>query len=134
MLAAANPARSHVRTGGLAETARIVHTVLLARATGRPLLFVTATNKSADTLFETLRTFQEFVAPQAPAPLLLPAHDLIPGDGLSPHPDISEKRAIALWKIARKQVSIVVAPIGAVAMRLEPPAFYANLALTLKRN
>jgi transcription-repair coupling factor (superfamily II helicase) len=134
VLAATVPPRAHVRAGGLAATARVLHTVLLARASGRPVLLLTDTNKSADALFETLRTFQEFVAPQAPAPLLLPAHDLIPSDGLSPHPDISEKRAIALWKMARRHVSVVVAPIAAIAMRLEPPAFYANLALTLRRN
>jgi transcription-repair coupling factor (superfamily II helicase) len=138
LAAAIANSRALVRCGGLTDTARILHTVLLARATNRPVLLVTATNKSAEALFDTLRTFQEFVAPHAPVPMLLPAHDLIPSDELSPHPDISEKRAIALWKMARRQAtpvtSIVVAPIGALAMRLEPPSFYANLSLTLRRN
>src|SRR5262249_39626999 len=64
---------------------------------------------------------------------LLPAHEVLPYDGLSPHPEISEKRAIALWKMASGQAPIVVAPVAAAAMRLEPPIFYAGLARTLHR-
>lgn len=134
VLSALTAPRAQIRAGGLTQPARVLHTVLLARASGRPVLLLTANNKSADALFDAVRTFQDFVAPQAPAPLLLPAHDLIPSDGLSPHPDISEKRAIALWKMARRHTSVVVAPIAALAMKLEPPTFYANLALTLRRN
>jgi len=133
LLAAIAPEQGRARAGGLTDAARALYVALLARAAGRPLLLLTAENRSAEPFLDLLRTFCEFISPRASAPVLLPAHDLLPGDGLSPHPDISEKRAIALWKMAGGQVSIVVAPVAAAAMRLEQPNFYANLALSIRR-
>ena len=133
LLAAVAPERGRARTGGLTETARALYMALLAHAAGRSVLVLAADNRAVESLLDLLRTFHEYASPAAPPPVLLPAHDLLPGDGLSPHPDISEKRAIALWKMARGQAGIVVAPLAAAAMRLEPPAFYANLALTVRR-
>ena len=43
---------------------------------------------------------------------------MLPFQNLSPHPEIQEERATALWKIATGAVSIVVAPVAATAIRL----------------
>ncbi len=127
--------RVAARLTGLTETARLLYTALLARAAGRPALFFTASNKQAEAAFDALQTFHDLLNPTAGrgSVVLLPAHDTLPYEGLSPHPDISEKRAIALWKLARGQAALVVAPLAAAAMRLEPPEFYADLAQTLRR-
>jgi transcription-repair coupling factor (superfamily II helicase) len=133
LAAAAATPRGHARAGGLTATARVLYAALLARAAPRPALILCPDNKTAEPLHEQLSAFWGIVEPGGPPPLLFPAHDLAPGDHLSPHPDISEKRALALWRMARGQARVIVAPAAAVAMRLEPPARYANLALTVRR-
>ena len=65
--------------------------------------------------------------------LHLPAHDVLPFENLSPHPDIQEQRAKTLWKIATGEASIVIAPVEAAAMKLFPAPFYAGLAQVLRR-
>jgi transcription-repair coupling factor (superfamily II helicase) len=49
--------------------------------------------------------------------LRLPAHDVLPFENLSPHPDIQEQRAAVLWKFVTGAASIVIAPVEAVALR-----------------
>ena len=65
--------------------------------------------------------------------LKLPAHDVLPFENLSPHPDVQEQRASVLWKISTGAASIVIAPVEAAAMRLFSTDYYANLARTLRR-
>jgi len=123
-----------LRVTGLTDTARLLYVALLAQAAGRPVLFFTANNKQAEAAVDVVQTFYQLIgSPGTGGVVLLPAHDTLPYEGLSPHPDISEKRAIALWKLARGQASIMVAPLAAAAMRLEPPQFYADLGLTIRR-
>ena len=63
----------------------------------------------------------------------LPAHDVLPFENLSPHPDVQEQRAAALWKLATGAVSILIAPVEAAALKLFDREYYAGLAVTLKR-
>src|ERR1700677_4542499 len=62
-----------------------------------------------------------------------PAHDVLPFESLSPHPDVQEQRASALWKIATGAASIVVVPVEAASMRVFPPDYYSKLARVLRR-
>jgi transcription-repair coupling factor (superfamily II helicase) len=63
----------------------------------------------------------------------LPAHDVLPFENLSPHPDVQEQRAAALWKLATGAVSILIAPVESAALKLFDRDYYAGLAVTLKR-
>ncbi len=63
----------------------------------------------------------------------LPAYDVLPFENLSPHPEIQEARAVALWKIATGAAEIVVTPLAATAMRLRNGSFYADLARIVRR-
>jgi transcription-repair coupling factor (superfamily II helicase) len=65
--------------------------------------------------------------------LKLPAHDVLPFENLSPHPEIQEQRAATLWKMATGAASVVIAPVEAAAMKLFPRPFYAGLAQFLRR-
>ncbi len=69
----------------------------------------------------------------ADAIVSLLTRDVLPFQNLSPHPEIQEQRAIALWKIATGAASIVIAPIAATALRLKSSEYYADLARTLRR-
>jgi transcription-repair coupling factor (superfamily II helicase) len=127
-------ARGRRRVSGLTSTARALYIPLFARAADAPVVLVVADNKAADAALLAVRTGCELTGALAPERvLLLPAHDVLPFENLSPHPDIQEQRAKTLWKIATREASIVIAPVEAAAMKLFPAPFYAGLAQVLRR-
>ena len=102
--------------------------------TGRPVLLIVDGNKQAEALAEPIETFFDLLvaARDTARPLLLPALDVIPAQRLSPHAEIAEQRAKALWRLASERVPIIVAPAPAALLRTEPAEFYRQLALTLR--
>ncbi len=127
-------ARGRRRVSGLTNTARALYLPLFARAAGAPSIVIVADNKAADALHLSLRAGCELTGAIPPDRVLrLPAHDVLPFENLSPHPDVQEQRAKTLWKIATGEASIVIAPVEAAAMKLFPAPFYAGLAQILRR-
>ncbi len=127
-------ARGRRRVSGLTSTARALYLPLFARAAGVPAVVLVADNKAADAVDLVLRAGCELTGAISPDRVLrLPAHDVLPFENLSPHPDIQEHRAKTLWKIATGEAQIVVAPVEAAAMKLFPAPFYAGLAQILRR-
>jgi transcription-repair coupling factor (superfamily II helicase) len=119
---------------GLTATARSIYLPLMARAARQPVIVVVADNKAAEALEPMLRAGCELTGAVDPAQVArLPAHDVLPFENLSPHPDVQEQRAAALWKLATGAVSILIAPVESAALRLFDRAYYAGLAVTLKR-
>jgi transcription-repair coupling factor (superfamily II helicase) len=118
---------------GLTNTAKALYTVLLWQALERPVLLVANGSKQAEGLLEAIDAFYRLLVTGAKKnpPFLLPAFDVLPGQGLSPHAEICEERASGLWRLATGQVSIAVLPVASALMRAEPPEFYRQLALTL---
>jgi transcription-repair coupling factor (superfamily II helicase) len=106
----------------------------MARAARQPVIIVVADNKAAEALEPMLRAGCELTGAIDPAEVVrLPAHDVLPFENLSPHPDVQEQRASALWKLATGAVSILIAPVEAAALKLFDRDYYAGLAVTLKR-
>ena len=119
---------------GLTATARSLYIPLMARAAQRPVIVVVADNKAAEALEPMLRAGCELTGAVDPERVVrLPAHDVLPFENLSPHPDVQEQRAAALWKLATGAVSILIAPVEAAALRLFDRDYYASLAVTLRR-
>jgi len=122
------------RVSGLTSTARSIYIPLMARAAQQPVIVVVADNKAAEALELTLRAGCELTGTIDPDRVVrLPAHDVLPFENLSPHPDVQEKRAAALWKLATGAVSILIAPVETVALKLFGRDYYAGLAVSLKR-
>ncbi len=118
---------------GLTLTAKALYAVLLHQATGRPQLIVVDGNKQADALFPLLQTFAGLIsAESAPAPLLLPALDVLPGQNMSPHAEILSTRATALARLADGHSGITLAPVAAALSRIEAPQYYRQLTQTLR--
>ena len=127
-------ARGRRRVSGLTSTARALYIPLFARAAQVPTVVIVADNKAADAMHLALRAGCDLTgAIPADRVLRLPAHDVLPFENLSAHPDIQEQRAKTLWKIATGEASVVVAPVEAAAMKLFPAPFYAGLAQILRR-
>ncbi|MCS6951642.1 MAG: transcription-repair coupling factor [Bryobacterales bacterium] len=122
------------RLSGLVPTAKALYAVLLWEAAERPVVLVTPTPQEAETLTELVASFFELVARSRglSGPQLLPAFDVLPFQRLSPHSEISEQRAVALWRLAAGRAPLTVTPLAAALWRLEPPEFYRSLALHVR--
>jgi transcription-repair coupling factor (superfamily II helicase) len=122
------------RVSGLTSTARSIYIPLMARAARQPVVVVVSDNKAAEALELMLKAGCELTGAVDPAMVVrLPAHDVLPFENLSPHPDVQEQRASALWKLATGAVSILIAPVESAALRLFDRDYYAGLAVTLRR-
>ena len=122
------------RVSGLTATARALYVPLMARAARQPVIVVVADNKAAEALEPMLRAGCELTGAVDPAEVVrFPAHDVLPFENLSPHPDVQEQRAAALWTLATGAVSILIAPVESAALKLFDRDYYAGLAVTLKR-
>ena len=123
-----------IRVSGLSPTAKAVLLVLLRRAAERPLVVVVNDNRAIEDFVPVLRGFCELTAACDPESVVaLPARDVLPFQNLSPHPELQEERATALWKIATGKASIVVSPIAATAILQRSSEYYTDLARTLRR-
>ncbi|MFY9673457.1 MAG: transcription-repair coupling factor, partial [Terriglobales bacterium] len=117
-------ATSHLResTGrisvsGLNPAAKALITVLLQRHAERPFIVVVPDNRAAEDLAPVLAAFAELTGATDPDQIVtLPARDVLPFQNLSPHPEIQEERATALWKIATGRATIVISPVSATTI------------------
>jgi len=120
-----------LRLSGLTLTAKAAYSAVLYRATGRPQILITDGSKQAEALFPAIATFCGLMdAPQPP--LLLPALDVLPGQGMSPHAEILAARADVLDRLSKGNAGIVVMPIAAALSRTHPPEYYRQLTLSLR--
>jgi transcription-repair coupling factor (superfamily II helicase) len=125
------------RVSGLTFTARALYLPFFVRAAAAPCVIIVADNKAAEALHAAVLSACELTGALTPESVLrLPAHDVLPFENLSPHPEIQETRAATLWKIATAPQSnpprLVIAPVEAACMKLFPRDYYRALTLHLK--
>ena len=120
---------------GLTPAAKALYSVLLWQVCGKPLLILTDGSQRAEQMLELADTFFTLLAGRAEAgrPGLLPAFDVLPGQPLSPHTEISEQRAIGLWRLAQGISPITIAPVAAALVRTHNAEFYRRLALPFRK-
>src|SRR6202142_4418941 len=123
-----------IRVSGVNPPAKSLLIAELQKSAARPLIVVVRNNEAADELLPVVQAYCELVGACAPEGIVsLPVRAVLPFQNLSPHPEIQELRAIALWKIATGAASIVIVPVVAAASRVRPAEFYSNLARTVRR-
>jgi transcription-repair coupling factor (superfamily II helicase) len=123
-----------IRVSGLTPTGKALFSSLLHRATTRPLIVTVADNRALDDLLPVVRAMGELTGAISPEAIVgLPAYDVLPFESQSPHPEIQEARATALWKIATGTAGVVVTPVTATVMRLRGGGFYSDLAKVVRR-
>ncbi|HEY2039563.1 MAG TPA: transcription-repair coupling factor [Edaphobacter sp.] len=123
------------RVSGLTATARALYLPYLVRSAQAPALVIVADNKAAESLYAAVLAACELTGALDPDQVLrLPAHDVLPFENLSPHSEIQETRASALWKICSddRTQRLVIAPIESACMRLFGRDYYSALALHLR--
>ncbi len=128
------PPAGRIRLSGLVSTAKSLLIPYLQRAAGAPLILIVPDNRAAETIFPVIQSFCELTGACNPQSVVkLPAYDVLPFENMSPHPEIQEERATALWKISTGAASIVIAPLAAAAMRLRTADHYSGLARIVRR-
>ena len=123
-----------IRVSGLTPTGKaLFYSCCIARLRA-PLIVVVSDNRAVDELLPVVRSLAELTGAVSPESVIgLPAYDVLPFENQSPHPEIQEARATALWKIATGAASVVITPFAAASMRLRDASFYADLARVVRR-
>ena len=118
---------------GLVSAGKALYLCLLYQALEKPLLVIVDGNKEADTLLEATETFFDLLIDNrdVPRPQLIPALDVLPHQRLSPHSEISERRAVSLWRLATQKLPIAIVPLASALYKTQSAEFYRQLALTL---
>ena len=123
-----------VSLSGLNASAKTLLVPELQKSAARPLIVIVKNNEAAEDMLPVVQAFAELIGgASSDAIVSLPTRDVLPFQNLSPHPEIQEQRAIALWKIASGAASIVIVPVLAAATRLRSGEFYSNLAGIVRR-
>jgi transcription-repair coupling factor (superfamily II helicase) len=131
VLAALRAGGQHVSVSGLHDVAKALVATYLTHELRRPAFFVAESNRRAEAIAETLRFFSGIFPGATGGVATLPAFDTLPWQSQSPHPDILERRAATLFRLADGQISLVIAPITAALWRYQDPYLYLSLARTL---
>jgi transcription-repair coupling factor (superfamily II helicase) len=140
-LAALRTGANQVAFSGLHDVAKALVAAYATHALRRPAFFITSSNRRAEAFAETLRFFSSVFPGRTGAAsglagevATLPAFDTLPWESQSPHPDILERRAATLFRLADGQISLVVAPITAALWSYNDPYLYLSLARTLSKD
>jgi transcription-repair coupling factor (superfamily II helicase) len=124
-----------VRLDGLTDPAKTLVATLAATELGRPAILIVESNQRAEALVEPLRWFYRAITGKPGHRVVhLPALEVLPYDGRSPHAEISEDRAVALWRFANGDADLMIAPIQSALWRMRESEFYRRLARTIERD
>jgi transcription-repair coupling factor (superfamily II helicase) len=128
------PPAGRIRLSGLISSAKSLLIPYLQRTSGGPLILIVPDNRAAEAIFPVIQSFCELTGACSPQSVIkFPAYDVLPFENMSPHPDIQEERATALWKIATNTASIVITTLNAASMRLHSADHYTGLARIIRR-
>ena len=122
-----------IRLAGLTDPAKALVAALAVQAVLRPGILLVETNERADELRPLAQYFLRALGKANAQVLTLPAHEVLPYHHRSPHAEISEARASALWRLTSSEADLIIAPVTAAIWRLREPQFYSSLALALAR-
>jgi transcription-repair coupling factor (superfamily II helicase) len=123
------------RLAGLTETAKALITAQVAADLRRPVVVLVPSSALAEEMAASVQFFFTVLAGQeATEVAILPALDAFPWQEVSPHPEILESRAVALWRYASGLARVLVAPVAAARMRFSDAGFYAAQARTVVRD
>jgi transcription-repair coupling factor (superfamily II helicase) len=130
---AASAGQAEFAISGLTRPAKALVVAGLAHEIPRPLVVLTRDNETAERLRQTASTFLTWLGNDGAAIVsVLPAYDCSPYEGRSPHLEILEHRAVALWNLARGLTRILFVPLPAALGRFREKSYYRSLALELK--
>jgi transcription-repair coupling factor (superfamily II helicase) len=124
-----------VRLSGLTDSAKALIVPLAFAKLARPTILLVESNPRAEAMIEPIRWFYRAVTGKPGHRVAyLPAQEILPYESRSPHAEISEARAVSLWRFAMGEADLLIAPIQAAMWRMRQPDFYRQLACTIERD
>ncbi len=127
------PSASRIAISGLTISAKSLVLAALAHQSGRPMVVLVKDNEATEKFRQTTSTLLDWLEPGTGKSVhILPALDCSPYEGRSPHAEIQEQRAVALWNLSRARVRIIFVPVIGALGRFREKAFYSSLAVELK--
>ena len=128
-------ASKEVSLAGLTDSAKALLAPLAFAGLGRPVVCLVESNQRAEEILDPLRWFYRAVTGKSGQRVAyLPAQESLPYENRSPHAEISEARAVALWRSATGDADVLIAPVQAALWRMREPEFYRQLARTIARD
>jgi transcription-repair coupling factor (superfamily II helicase) len=88
----------------------------------------------AQRLADELQFYINLLSPSPIEIIHLPAIEVDPYRGLSPHPEISAARAKAFWQLLQDGPKVLVTSIKAASVRLHEPERFLNYCLMIKQD
>ena len=121
-------------SGLTSPAARALALAALRRETDRRLAVVVPANRDLEAWERDLCFWTEALGGAKSDVLTLPASESDPYAGASPHPETLERRALALWRLARREADIVLLTARALARRTVKPEQLLATGAVLRRD
>jgi len=116
-------------TAGGAKALTIAKAILTEN---RSTFVIVPSNAEALNLAQELRFYLDLLSQNPIEITHLPALEVDPYRGLSPHPEIAAGRAKAIWQLLQDKPRILIASVQSAAVRLHGPERLLNYCLMLK--
>lgn len=120
---------------GLAGSARALVLTSLEKKLGRRVVFVARSNREVEEFHSDVSFFYcalNGVNTSESSVLTIPAVEADPYDGTSPHLEVLEQRALALYRATRGEARIVLTSLGALAERTISPDLLKASSITMR--
>jgi transcription-repair coupling factor (superfamily II helicase) len=120
---------------GLAGSARALMLAALEKKINRRIVFVARSNREVEEFQSDIEFFYcalNGVSSCESAVLAIPALEADPYDGTSPHAEVLEQRALALYRAVEGKARILLTSLGALAERTVSPDLLRASGITLR--
>ncbi|HJQ24181.1 MAG TPA: transcription-repair coupling factor [Blastocatellia bacterium] len=127
--------RPSVVVSGLAGSARALVLAALERLTGRRIVYVTRSNREVEEFQADVEFFYcalNGVNSCETAVLAIPGSETDPYNGTSPHAEVLEQRALALYRATRGEARLLLTSVGALAERTISPDLLKASSISLR--
>lgn len=109
----------HFVLSGLTPTAKPAYVAALQHAVNQPILFAGSGNQMLEEFKQTTAFFHRlFTNRDEGSVATFPELEPGPYSGLSPHAEILEQRALALWRLFERKLDILICPPAALMTRM----------------
>jgi transcription-repair coupling factor (superfamily II helicase) len=118
---------------GLVEGSRALVLALLGALGRHRFTLVVADDAAVESYQRDLAALSELLGRDARRVLSVSALDADPYDGIPPHPEVVRERVVALGRLARRDVEVLLLPARALLQWMPSPAEWASWTRTVRR-
>lgn len=118
------------QVSGLTGSSKALFVVLLSRIIKKPILFLTPKNEEVERYVNDIKCFSSLLIREQRNVVSFPSFE-VDCYRLSPHPEISEERSLALWQLSNRKVDLLVASVESILFKLVSPEEFAQKCKTI---